>query len=484
LVEAVVLAATSGVAGAVLARWSLSVLLTSVVSGVSYISAPSINSATLGWTAALVLGTAMLFGMAPAWRLSVVDLASGLRGGRHGALSGAAGRRPLRLLVIAEIALTLVLATGGTLLIRGFVRMRQEPPGFVADHVLTFRLAPSGAAYATERRLAAFYTQVLDRVGALPGVAVVGAIDSLPIVDAGSYLRFSVEGRGDTQASTPSANYRIVSPTYFTTLGIQLRKGRAFSKYDTADSGGVILVNEALVREIFPSDDPIGKRVAFGGTRKGTLPWLEIVGVVGDVRTNGLSMPVKPEAYRPYTQAPWPGMTFVVRTEGRPQQPLAGIRSSVAAIDPGQPLASITTLDDVVAGSLSRPRFQAWLMTTFSAFALALVALGMYGVTTYTVAQRTHEFGVRLALGASPRALLRSVVGEALGAAAVGLLIGVAGMLAGARVIASVLESSAVLDASAVALAATVVIFVTLAASVIPARRVMRVDPIITLRDE
>jgi putative ABC transport system permease protein len=362
--------------------------------------------------------------------------------------------------------------------------MRQEPPGFTADRVLTFRLAPSGAAYATERRVAAFYTQVLDRVSVLPGVAVAGAIDSLPIVDAGSYLHFSVEGRGDARATSRAANYRIVSPAYFTALGIQLKKGRALSQHDTADARDVILVNEALVREIFPSDDPIGKRIAFGGPRKGAPPWLEIVGVVGDVRTNGVSVPVKPEAYRPYTQAPWPGMTFVVRTEGRPQQPLAGIRSAVAAIDAGQPVASIRTLDEIVAESLSRPRFQAWLMTTFSAFALALVALGMYGVTAYTVAQRMHEFGVRLALGASPPALLRAVVGDALATAAVGLLIGVAGMVAGARVIASTVESSITLDASALALAAAVVIAVTLAASVIPGRRVMRVDPIVTLRDE
>jgi len=391
------------------------------------------------------------------------------------------------LLVVSEVALSLVLLVGAGLMIKSFVRLLEVDPGFDPDNVLTMSLALPVSKYAGGEQQAAFFQQTLERIKSLPGVQFAGVTTDLPLY-GGSSTGFEVEGRAPSApGGKPLTDYHSISPDYFRALGIRLVKGRQFTERDTKDAPGVVVINETLAKQFFGAEDPIGRRLGLSGP----TDWREIVGVVDDVRNYGLDADVKPEAYMPYLQnAPGylagtsSGMSLVVRAASDPSGLTAAIRSSVQAVDKDQPVYNIQTMEQFLAESIAQRRFNVLLLSVFAALALILAAVGIYGVMSYSVTQRTHEIGIRMALGAQGRDVLRLVVGQGLVLCLIGVGVGLLAAFVLTRFLASLLYGVSAIDFAtytAVSLLITVVAFL---ASYIPARRAARIDPMIALRYE
>jgi predicted permease len=383
--------------------------------------------------------------------------------------------------VAAELALSLVLLAGAGLLMKTFIALEHTPSGLVTDHVLTFHVSLNGDKYAGHPA-DGFYHPVLQRIQTLPGVTSAGVISLLPLQNYWTNGTFTIEGRPPAERGRePVAEFRSASAGYFTALHIPVRRGRNFTEQDVSGSLPVVIINEALATRYFPNEDPLGQRL-----RLDTLA-LTIVGVVGDVRGASLDRAPMPELYIPYQQlqAWMPNdMTFVVRTEVPPTSVTSAIRAAVQAVDPGQPIFHVQTMDDVVAHSLTEQRLLLWLLGTFALVALVLATAGIYGVTSYLVTQRTREMGIRLALGASPASLRRLIVRQGALVAAIGTGLGLAAALARTRVLASFLDGVSATDPLIFTLVAILLVSVALVASYIPARRATRVDPTIALRAE
>jgi putative ABC transport system permease protein len=388
---------------------------------------------------------------------------------------------------VGQIALAMVLLAGAGLLVRSFVRLRAVDPGFRRDGVLTFRITLPETAYAEDARRTWFHDELEARLRALPGVLSVGGVTGLPLSGVHFNISFEVEGRPPlTPAQQPTMETRVATPGYFATLGIPVVRGRSFQASDDATAPQVVLLSEAAVRRFFPGEEPLGKVLKIGlgrgeGKRKAGG---EVVGIVGDVRDLGLAEELPAEVYLPYGQFQTGTLDMAVRTALSPRSLARSVEAVVGGLDPQLPVARLATLDEVVARSISEPRFYVVLLGAFAGTALLLAALGIFGVMSYAVVQRSREIGIRIALGAHPREVLRMVLGQALILAAAGVAIGLAGALAVSRAISGLLFDLSPTDPATLAAMAVALTLVAAVASYLPARRAMRVDPVIALRSE
>jgi putative ABC transport system permease protein len=443
-----------------------------------------LDARVFGFTLSLSLLTGLLFGLAPAWQMARVEVNAALNETGRGGGGGARQTRLRGALIVAEVALSLVLLTGAGLLFRSFINLQAVKPGFDPQQVLTLRVAPSGDRYQEIERRRAYYDQVIERLSALPGAQVVGAINTLPL-SVGGKAGYRIEGRPPLPPGQRlSANYRIVSPDYFRALGIPVTQGRGFTAGDHANATDVIVINQTLARRDFPGEDPIGKRISFATNERGEPLWFQIVGVTADVRNLNLKQEPEPDFFATYSQTSPTGLSFVIRSAVEPEQLAAAAREAVRQIDPQQPVTEVRALEQVVYETIAQPRFNLLLLGAFAGVALLLAAAGIYGVLSYTVTQRTQEIGVRLALGARAGDVLRLIIGQGMKLALLGVGLGLAGALALTRWLENLLFGVNARDPLTFALLALMLVAVALLACWIPARRATKVDPMVALRRE
>ena len=480
LAESVVLALAAGVAGVFIAYVAIRPIQTLGTAIIPRADSIAIDGTVLVFALIVSVATGIVFGLAPAWQASRATMSSVLKEG--GRTSTTAGGRWMRSgLLVAEVAMSLVLLVGAALLLRSFDRLIHVDPGFRPEQVLAFRVALPNNGYPQDQHKIAFFSRLMERLETLPGVSAAGMIQSVPM--RGDYvLSFTIEGRppvGPNQE--PSANHRVISPDYFKAMGIPLLRGRSFTSEDREKSPMVAIVDQKFVDRYFPDQDPIGKGLDIGN---GTDGFYKIVGVVGSVLHDSLDGKPSPTMYIPYTQDVFSSMWVVVRAKGEPTQLSAAARQAVRDIDSALPAFAMTPLADVVSESIAQRRFSMLLISVFGAIALVLAAVGLYGVVSYSVSQRTQEIGLRMAIGADRRDVLRLVVGGGMKLAAIGVVIGVAGALALSKVIATMLFELTPLDLVSYSGTVMVLLAVAMVACYVPARRAMRVDPIIALRAE
>jgi putative ABC transport system permease protein len=487
LTESAVLGALGGVLGLLLALWGVD-LLDKVVpqsmplsGGAGVVVRPAIHADAwaLIFTIAISLVTGLIFGLAPAFAASKARVNEALKEGSRG--SSAGGSRLRNAFAVSEVALALVLLIGAGLVMKSFWRIQQVNPGFAADHVLAMEMElPTDSKYRTRPEQAEFFRRVLENVRSLPMVRSAGVTNQLPL-DTSDEPRtdFTIVGR----APLPSgqgylADYRDASPDYFRAMGIPVRKGRVFTDQDKADRPMVVIINETLARRYFPDGgNPIGQRLRLGPRYNP-----EIVGIVADVKGSALNQQTAPAMYTSYLQIPEMKMSLVVRAEGDPAKMIRAVEKQVWAVDKDQPMYKIRTMEQVVGESQSSSRFTLVLLAIFASVAMGLAAIGIYGVISYSVAQRTREIGIRIALGAARRDVLRLVVGQGTVLAVSGVAVGLAGALALTRVMRSLLFGVSATDPFIFAGAAAFLAAVAMMASYIPARRAMAVDPTVSLR--
>jgi putative ABC transport system permease protein len=426
----------------------------------------------------------LLFGVAPALRASKTPLVETLKDGGRGG-SGVRHRRTQRLLVVSEIALALMLSVGAGLMIRSLAALQRVSPGFEPSHLLTFRLSLPAAQYDTRAKVRDFYLALVERLEALPGVRAAGLTVSLPPHLLSMTDTFMPEGMTlPPNQSAPLGPLLFVNERYFEALGAPLLRGRFFTERDERDAPAVVIVNDALAKQYFPGQDPVGRRLKNGGPERPNNSWMTIVGVVGDVNYSGLDAPPEPTVYFPFRQATSTTQFIVLRTTGEPGSVATAARQIVAALDKDLPIADMSTMDEVMTASVASPRFRTTLVAIFAAVGLLLAAIGIYGVMSYAVTERTHEIGVRAALGADRGDVLRLVLGEALALAAAGVAAGLAGALATTRLIRALLFRVEPTDPATFVAISAVLVTAALAASYLPARRALRVDPMVALRYE
>jgi putative ABC transport system permease protein len=486
LTESLVLGALGGIAGLVVAAWATGLLQSLAPPELPRLSNVTIDARVLAYAAGASLFTGLLFGIVPALHASRGESAGYLKeGGRTGGDSARGGR--LRTgLAISEVAIAVVLLVGSGLLIRSFIALNSEDPGFATRGVLTMRLQLPAAKYAEPARVAAFYEQLIERLGALPGVESAAAGSSLLLSRLPGSASINIEGRPPLPADAQNipVPYDSVTPEYFSTLQIPLRRGRMFSRADAPQSQEVVIVNESFVRRFFPGEDPLGRRVTFGSPSAADTRWQSIVGVVADTKRAGFEREPWAEVYFPMKQAPDPRGFVLLRTGGDPSALIAAAQAAVWSIDRDQAIASTRTMPELLAEREANRRFTTLLLGVFAGVALALAIIGIYGVIAYSTAQRTQEIGIRMALGADRRTVLRMVLGSGLRIAAAGLGLGVAGALALTQVLSGLLFGVGAHDPVTFGVVAGGLLLVALAACSIPARRAMRIQPVIAMRGD
>ncbi|HEX8115778.1 MAG TPA: ABC transporter permease, partial [Pyrinomonadaceae bacterium] len=480
LAESVLLSGLAGALGLLLAVWGVELLVGLDPAGVQRAGEVTLDWRVLAFTLGLSVLTGILFGLAPALQASKADFVESLKeGGRSG--QGLARSRMRSALVVGEVALTLVLLVGAGLLLKSFSRLLAVDPGLDPHNVLTLDVALPPAKYKEPQRIKDFYERLTQEAAALPGVQAAGLVSILPLAGDDSSNFVQIEGRAPLPpGQAMRAGRRNVSADYFRAIGIPVKRGRALAASDAEGAQPVLVINESLARSFFPDEDPVGKRVRTGDKS----PWVEIVGVVGDVRHRGLDVDARPEMFFPHTQTPSRRMTLVVRSSGDPAALAAPLRERVRSIDRDQPVGNVKTMEEWVSESVASRRFTAALLGVFAAAAAALAALGLYGVVSYSVAQRTHEIGLRVALGARPRDVLRLVIGQGMTLTLVGTAVGVAAALALTRVITGLLFGVGATDPAVFVAVPLLLLVVALLACYLPARRATKVDPMVALRYE
>ncbi len=491
LTEAVFYAVLGGAAGLALAVAATRLLLATSPDSVPRAGEIGLDSTVLLFTLGVSLLTGLLFGLAPLLNLGGRTANAALRQGGTRTTAARGRQRLRRLLVVSETALAVVLVVGAGLMLRSFAALQRVDAGFDPEGILTFGLYLPESAYPEPPDQVAFFRRLEAEVAALPGVEGVAAMAGLPPQRNVNANDMEIEGYAfvpDTGMPIPNADYwQFATTGYLETMGIELASGRDFRTADDAAAPPVVLINETFARLFYPGQEPLGRRIR-PGWNPDEMPWFTIVGVVRDVKQGGLNQPAGGEVYFHYPQGEmlWVprSMNLVVKTAGAPLAMLAPVRAAIAALDPRLPLAAPRAMEDVVAASIARPRFLTLLLAVFAAVALALAAVGTYGVMSYAVSQRRHEIGVRLALGADARGVLALVLGQGFSVAAVGLVLGVAGAFALSRLLASILFEVQATDPVAFAAAPTLLGAVALAACWLPARRASRVDSMTVLRQE
>ncbi len=486
LTESVLLSLAGGGVGLLLAMWGVDLLLKLNDNKIPRSAEIGLDRNVLLFTLGVSVLTGIVFGLAPAFQTSNVNLHDTLK---EGGRSGKAGvRRGIRnALVVAEMAFAVILLVGAGLLIRSFVRLQQVNPGFEPHGVLAMQVSLPGSKYKEGVQRAAFDRQVLEGVRALPGVKSAATTTTLPMSGWNQSGSFQIEGRQIPPGeSSPHGDRWMPSEDYFQTMGIPLVKGRFFDARDTAEAPLVAIVSEALARKYWPGEDPVGKRITFDRIpNTQDSRWREVVGIVGHVRSEGLEGESRGQYYVPYAQRPnSPDLFLVVRTDAEPSSLAPSVRGAVAAVDRDLPVYRVTTMEKLVGESLAQRRFSMFLFGVFAALAMALAVVGLYGVMSYGVAQRTHEIGLRMALGAQGRDVLRMIVGQGMGLVAVGLVIGLGGAWALTRLMKSLLFGITATDPLTYAGIALLLAAVAFLASYLPARRATKVDPMEALRYE
>jgi len=374
-----------------------------------------------------------------------------------------------------------VLLIGAGLMIKSFLRLQQMNLGFNPDHVLSVSLSLSRSRYSEDRQQAAFFQEALERLKSLPGIRSAGATTGLPLTLQLSGSDFRIEGQPEPEAGKEMIiNTRSVSPGYFETLGISLIKGRDFDNRDKSDAPGAAIINHDLARIYFSNEDPIGKRITFDDGQS----WMSIVGIIGDVKQLGLDSSAKPEVYFPYLQVASPSMSIVVRTASDPLGLAAAVKSQIRMVDKDLPINEAKTMQQLLADSLSGRRFNMLLLTVFAMVALVLAIVGIYGVMSYTVTQRTHEIGLRVAIGAQPGDVFRMVIGQGMKLALIGVAFGLVGAFGLTRLMTTMLFGVEPTDPVTFAGIAVLLTSVALVACYLPGRRAMKVDPLVALRYE
>ena len=484
LTESLLLSVIGGALGLLLAKWGMGVLLKLAPQGLPRMTNVSLDGRALAFTAGITLLTGVVFGLVPALQASKPNLNETLKDAGRGSSEG--GRRQLirSTLVVLEVATALVLLVGAGLMIKSFWRLQKVDPGFNPNNAMTVEVQLPPKKYKEDKQQVAFFQQLIEKVAALPGVQAVGAGNVIPLSDNDFVLAFEIDGRPPVPpGATQSTNYYSVSADYFKAMGIPLIRGRLLAPTDTSESPHVAVINETMATKLFPDEDPIGKRMTFGRRDKNP-DWYEIVGIVGDVKHYGLDQATTMQTYEPYTQQTFSYMTLVVRTAGDPTMLSTAIRGEVLSLDKEQPVSSMKTLNQLFSTSVAQQQFSMLLLGVFAAVALVLAAVGIYGVLSYAVTQRTHEIGIRMALGAGQGDVLRLVVGKGMLLTVIGVLGGLAAAFGLTRLMASLLFGVTATDAATFLSVASVLIAVALLACYIPARRATKVDPLVALRYE
>ena len=480
LTESVVLALSGGALGILLALWGFNALVAFIPADISPAKGVQIDGTVFGFTIVISLLTGLAFGVVPAWQTTRSEVNEALKDGGRGSSLGRGRNKARSFLIVSEIALSLVLLIGAGLMIKSFIRLAHVKPGFETANIATTRLSLPTAQYGTPSSRAMFFQQVITRIQTIPGVQSAAAISRLPLTPGNSSRSLNLEGRTAPNEGF-NADYRVISPDYFRSMGIPLLSGRDVDESDHNRSASVAIVNDTLARRSWPNETALGKRVRIEGDQN---RWMEIVGIVGDAKHFGLDSQVKPEIYIPYYSDPWPFMTVVVRSKSDLAALSAAIRSEVWAVDKDIPIPDIRTMDQLLSTSVSRPRFNMLLLGIFAAIALVLSAVGVYGVMSYSVVQRTHEIGIRMALGAAKSDVLRLVVGQGMRLLLIGIGLGLAAALVLTRVLTTMLFGVEPSDPTTFVLISVLLAGVALAACALPARRATRVDPIVALRYE
>jgi len=484
LTESALLSLLGGLFGFAIAFGGIRAI-TKFGTGIPRLDEISLDLRVLGFTFAVSILTGLIFGLAPALQASRSDLNEALKDSVKGAASG--GKHRLRsALVVAEVALALMLLIGAGLLLRSFQRLEQVNLGFNPDNVLTFDLALPRAKYSDQPQQIAFFEQTLNRLKAVSGVEDAAVTSALPLSGQGGQILFYAEGRpARGPEDYTAANYNIVSPSFFRVLGIPLLRGRDLTEQDRAGAPGVVIVSESMARRFWPQEDALGKRLKLGTLPNSQSPWLEVIGIAADVKQNGLeSREGEVTMYTSYWQSPSPLAAFMVRGRSAVAGLTAAMREAVQAVDKDQPLANLRTLEQIVAENFAQRRFSLWLLGIFAGVALLLAAVGIYGVMAYSVTQRTREIGVRMALGAGRREVLRLIVGQGVVLTGAGVVIGLGASFALTRLMQDLLYGVSPTDPLTFAALALLLTFVALAACYIPARRATKVDPMVALRYE
>jgi putative ABC transport system permease protein len=485
LTESLVLSMAGGLFGIAIAFWTVRGLIAWNPSNLPWLEDVRLDAPVLLFALGLSILTGVFFGTLPALYASKTDLNTGLReGGRTGA-EGRHGQRVRRALVVAELALALMLLVGAGLLIRSFDRLMQVSPGFNPDRLITFNIALPETRYTNDAETTAFWDALMPRLAAVPGAIAVGATSTLPFSGDWSTGSFRIEGyqppRGQPQ---PWGDIRGVSPGYHKAMGIRLLKGRYLSEDDRAGTRRVAVVDDEMVRRYWRNQDPIGKRLTFGDPDRPPVEWIEVVGVVAHTAHEGLDAERRVQLYGPYSQVGIGSMAVVVRSQGNPTALVNDLRTAVFAVDRGVPIFGIETMDRLMESAVGQRRLSMVLLGTFAGLALLLAALGIYGVISFDVTRRTQELGIRMALGAGRQTVLRLVLSQGVQLATVGLVLGLIGAAAGSRLIESQLFGIHTIDPLTFVGVAALLGIVALAATLLPALRATRVDPMEALRYE
>jgi predicted permease len=482
LTESVLLATLGGALGLLLAVWGLALLRGLNPGNIPRLAAIAIDGRVLAFTAAAAVLTGILFGLAPALRGSPASLSETLK---EGGRSLVGGRHRLRnLLVVTEVALSLVLLVGAGLLIRSFLRVQQVEPGFAPQNILSLRLGVGGPAYAEEIQRVNFYQQLWERIRRLPGVEAAGGVSVLPLAGGIGWGGITIEGYDAASGQNMiQADQRVASVGYFETMKIPLVRGRFFTEHDRKEAEQVVVIDENMARAYWPDADPIGKRLKRGAADS-KAPWLTVVGVVGNVKQYALDSDSRVAIYSPHLQVPSSTMYVVVRTTTGPSSVAAAVTSEARALEPNAPVYDVKSMEQWLSESLARRRFSMLMLGLFAVVAMLLAAVGIYGVMSYSVEERTREIGIRVALGARTRDVLNLVVRRGVALAAAGVGIGLVGAVSLTRLMASLLFGVGATDPLTFALIALLLMLVALLACYVPARRATKVDPMIALRYE
>ena len=486
LTESLLLAGLGGLFGLLIAQWGTEALIRTVPQNIPRISNIQLDAAVLVFTLVVSLATGVIFGLVPALQASHVDLNTALKTGTRTGTGGEHKHRLRNALVMAEVALALILLVCAGLLIQSFARLGRVSPGVQTERLLTARIQLPSVAYPKNENIIAFFDQFLPRIRALPGVESASTIVPLPLSGSNMVTSFDMEEHPLPDGQQNGAPVRIVATDYFKTMGIPVRQGRVFNEHDQIKSAPVVIVNERFANKFFAGQNVIGKRVkpGFSADDKGEK-MREIVGVVGNVKHLSLKNDDSPEMYLPRTQIPFDIVSLVVRTRvSDPTALTSAIRNELAAMDSSIPLTSVRVFDEYISRALARPRFNALLLSIFAGTALLLTAIGIYGVLAYSVAQRTNEIGIRMALGAAQSNIFRLVVGQAMTLVAISLTIGLIGAIGATRLLTSLLFGVGAWDPITFASIVVLISFVAFLAAWLPARRASRVDPVIALRAE
>jgi putative ABC transport system permease protein len=479
ITESLLLSLIGGLLGALLAMWGVQLLVSLSENNLPSTANVNIDLTVLVFTLLISVVTGVLFGLAPAFRTLKVNLTDSLKDGARGGAEGTLRNRTRSLLVVFESAVAVMLLIGAGLLVRSLIALQRVDPGFEANNVLTLRIDLARKKYDSPEKTSAFFRELETRLGGLPGVESVGSVTELPLSGQLNDLPFTVEGRPPVSPDQAfDADWRRVNQNYFSALHIPLLRGRNFTEQEVQGSAPVLIVSQQLVDTVFPNEEALGKRLvsALGGQP------FEIIGIVGDIRHGSLANTPFMAMYLPTRQPR--GTNLVIRTKNDPLSIVGAVRKEVQALDPDQPISAVKTMNDWVTSAVAAPRYRTTLLALFAALAMILAATGIYGVMSYSVAQRTHEIGVRMALGARRRDVLKLVVRQGMILAVVGVIVGLAGAFALTRVMATLLFGVTAKDPVTFGVVAILLILVAFLACFVPARRATKVDPLVALRYE